>query len=249
MMPVPRRRHESSGHSGVLELQRREPGIQAAGSHQFGMGPLVPPDDRDQAPECVPPVCTVDSRCAMTSVVRPAMTASSAACTMRSLRVSSALVASSNSRRRISSTSPGRWRYAGAVRHSAACHAGPARCRNLPANMHDDSWANAPRAASSTSARAASGRPYRILSSTLPEKIAASCGTRRCAHAVRPASWHGSERHRSATGPVVDHKSAATAGTRWFCRHRWGRQAQPFHRGRPRTTGAARRVSSAARDR
>src|SRR6185295_3811092 len=41
--------------------------------------------------------CTVDSRCAMTSVVRSFIADSRAACTMRSLSASSALVASSSS--------------------------------------------------------------------------------------------------------------------------------------------------------
>lgn len=46
----------------------------------------------------MPRTCTVDSRCAMVTVVRPSLRRASAACTSRSLRVSSALVASSSSR-------------------------------------------------------------------------------------------------------------------------------------------------------
>mmetsp|Transcript_14134 Transcript_14134/g.44438 ORF Transcript_14134/g.44438 Transcript_14134/m.44438 type:complete len:176 (-) Transcript_14134:3706-4233(-) len=122
----------------------------------------------------------VDSRCAMTSVVRrvSATTASSAACTTRSLSLSSADVASS------SSSTAGLRTMARAI--ATRCFWPPERrlplrptCVAYPSArlLVMKPCALAKRAAPSTSASLAPALPYRMLSATEPWKRTGSCPT------------------------------------------------------------------------
>mmetsp|Transcript_17390 Transcript_17390/g.43733 ORF Transcript_17390/g.43733 Transcript_17390/m.43733 type:complete len:132 (-) Transcript_17390:1344-1739(-) len=119
----------------------------------------------------------VDSRCATTMEVRPTMMWSSASCTTRSLAASSADVASSSSRMRGALTT------ARAI--ATRCFCPPLSCtpRSPTCVLYPSgraamkSCALAARAAASTSSRLASGRPYRMFSSTLVENSNGSWDT------------------------------------------------------------------------
>mmetsp|Transcript_13766 Transcript_13766/g.33856 ORF Transcript_13766/g.33856 Transcript_13766/m.33856 type:complete len:138 (-) Transcript_13766:4166-4579(-) len=119
----------------------------------------------------------VDRRCAMVSVVRPAATTSSAACTARSLRASSAEVASS------SSSTLGFLMTARAM--AMRCFwpplswmpPSPTRVCTPSGSLAMKSDALAARAAASTSSRLAPGAPYAMLSAMVPANSSGSCDT------------------------------------------------------------------------
>mmetsp|Transcript_26391 Transcript_26391/g.84913 ORF Transcript_26391/g.84913 Transcript_26391/m.84913 type:complete len:152 (+) Transcript_26391:360-815(+) len=126
----------------------------------------------------------VESRCAIVMVVRfcLAMSSSSAACTMRSLSLSSALVASSSSSSAGSRTSA----LASAMRcfcpPEREAPAAPIRVSKPLGSAAMKSNAFASRAASSTASIEQSASPYAMLSRmVMLGKSGGSC----CTHAVR----------------------------------------------------------------
>ncbi len=169
---------------------------------------------------------TVARRCAMTSVVRPRASRSSACATWRSLSASSELVASSSSRIGRSASSARaiemRWRWPpeSLTPRSPRSVSKPCGRRSM------NSSACAAAHASRTMASVASGRPKRTFSVTLAAKITGSCGT----SAIARRTSCGSQCRMSAP-------SSSTRPRRGIVEA----QDQREHRGLPRARGPDQR--------
>ena len=140
-------------HASAPELQGVEAGVEAARGEQLGV--------RCPARRCARPRgrrsgsarSMVERRWAMTRLVRPRISVSSACCTSRSDSLSSAEVASSRIRIGASGRSPGRSPGAGAARPRARWRCGRRRCRCRAAAPSAKSSRLAARSASRTRSR------------------------------------------------------------------------------------------------
>ena len=191
---------------------------------------------------------TVASRCAMISVVRPAISRSSASCTMRSLSASSALVASSSSRIGRRRASRARSRGAAAARRRARTPRSPSS-RVEALRQPRDELGRVRRLAGGAHFGVARVGP--AVAHVLPHARREDHRLLRHdrdapAHRARIGAPHV-DAVDHAPRPTADRRSAAAAGTRSSCPRPTARPARRARR-RRRAARARRSAGSFGRD-